>query len=221
MCRGSEAGTRARSHHPSSVRPTPMGASEPRLSDLPAVDATCPSSHRIKLYGFGKGLSFLICKKQGEEHPAYWTARPHPPEDRRGRAEGGSNCHLSPAAARCAPGPRTYCILHCCPHCGFVLEHRGHLQEGGDHLLRVGRVSLRTQETRPGPQGPEPRGLGTQWQCACRLEAALARQGGSCCPHAVPSEPGTGLAAAGVQHTQRECVLKITTPGPSHSLLAT
>lgn len=29
------------------------------------------------------------------------------------------------------------CILYGCPHLGFLLEHRGHLQEGRDHLLRV------------------------------------------------------------------------------------
>jgi len=30
-----------------------------------------------------------------------------------------------------------YCILYGCSHLGFLLEHGGHLQEGGDHLLRV------------------------------------------------------------------------------------
>ena len=40
------------------------------------------------------------------------------------------------AAVRAAPA-RTYCVLHSRPHRGFVLEHGGHFQEGGDHLLWV------------------------------------------------------------------------------------
>lgn len=35
-----------------------------------------PSSHRIELYGFGKGLRLPICKKQRGEHPAQATREP-------------------------------------------------------------------------------------------------------------------------------------------------
>lgn len=118
------------------------------------------SSNCIQLDGFRKGLSFPTCKKQ-REHPACSMQESNRGTGGRGRRtvhmlaleqRGPNNqkCHLSPGAAKRQEPPNlppphvTYGILNCRAHCGFVLEHRGHLQEGIDHLLWIRCVSLRT-----------------------------------------------------------------------------
>lgn len=124
----------------------------------------CPpglSSNCTQLDGFGKGLSFPTCKKQRGEHPACSMQEPNRGTGGRGhrtvhmlaleqRDPNNQKCHLSPGVAKRQEPPNlppphvTYGILNCRAHCGFVLEHRGHLQEGIDHLLWVRCVSLRT-----------------------------------------------------------------------------
>lgn len=142
VCSCSEAGTGFSSHHPSLER-----------SDLPAEGATWPefSPYRTVWLWEGPQAPHLQKTERRAPGPNYGE---NPTENRwEGSALSQAWGSEEAAAVRAAPA-RTYCVLHSRPHRGFVLEHGGHFQEGGDHLLRVRRVSLRTQETTAGHQGP-------------------------------------------------------------------